>query len=86
MSWTGLCLDGPYKGRQLTSRFPKGVLLCDRPNNRAWIYEWVGEAFKVRPPGQIELVSDENAPKNRWRAALESNYDVLAYDPEEATV
>jgi hypothetical protein len=80
--WSGPCLNGPYRGVTLTSRFPKGVLLVDRPGNRAWIYEWVGGAFQVRDSEPTELISDRNAPKNRWRAALEPNYDVKAYDPE----
>lgn len=77
----GVCRGGPLDGKTAVSRFPKGFLLVDKPNNRAWIYEWgfPGEGeFAVRDADGMELISDGSAPMNRFRAAEERSYDVLA--------
>lgn len=74
----GVCTGGPMDGKTAVSRFPKGFLLCDKPNGRAWIYEATEEGFTVRDADGEELISDPDAPMNRFRAAEEKSYDVLA--------
>lgn len=85
--WSGPCIGGPLHAREGASRFPKGFLLVDRPGKRAWIYDYVpwadsptGGAFQVRIAEGAVLVEDLNAPKNRFRAAEESEFDVRAMD------
>lgn len=86
---TGTCLDGPLAGQELSTRYPKGALLCDRPAGKVWIYEWTGEAFQSRTGDDaLDLIEDESAANNRFRAAAEGDYDVLAApwaggDPDE---
>lgn len=81
--YAGTCHGGPLDGQEALSRFPKGFLICDKPNNRAWIYEYDGEgSFTVRDEAGMELVSDPSAPMNRFRAAEERSYDVLALPGE----
>lgn len=77
---TGLCLNGPLAGLELTSRYPRGVLLCDRPAGHAWLYDWCPDgAFRSRSGDEpLQLVEDETAEDNRWRAAEEGDYDVMA--------
>lgn len=78
-SRTGLCLNGPLAGLELTSRYPKGVLLCDRPARHAWIYDWCGDGFRSRTGDEpMPLNEDDTATDNRWRAAEEGDFDVVA--------
>jgi hypothetical protein len=74
----GICIGGPLDGQPLVSRFPKGVLLVDRPAGLCWIYEWqpARGVFAVRDE-RPEPVHTEG-PRNRYRAAAEANYDVCA--------
>lgn len=78
--YTGTCVGGPYHGTTMTSRYPKGFLLVDRPSNTAWIYDY-GNApaavFTCRDTAGATL--DE---AGRWRAAEEATYDVIAYDTD----
>lgn len=76
MSFEAMCRGGPLNGEKLLSRFPKGVLLVDRPSNRCWIYERRGDLFVVRNEEPMPILTE--GPKNRRRAAEESNYDVVA--------
>lgn len=88
MAFEGVCHGGPLDGQQATSRCPEGFLLVDKPRGWCWVYELVGDqgGFFVRDeagePVQVE------GPKNRYRAACEGKYDVLAApwaggDPDE---
>lgn len=77
----GICQDGPLFGLKLQSRADrgrKGVLLVDKQNNKCWIYEWDSETktYSVRDeePMDVQTVGE----KNRFRAAEECNYDVVA--------
>jgi len=73
-----VCRGGPLDGKVEQSRCPKGFLLVDKPNNRAWIYDYTGGEFVSREPA--ELISDPTATHNRFRAAEERSYDVRAYE------
>lgn len=72
----GTAHDGPLDGVQLASRRPRGVLLVDRPAGECWLYDWRDGGFYARSTEPMRL-SDDGAD-NRWRAAEEGEYDVLA--------
>jgi hypothetical protein len=76
--YEGICFGGPLNMKTMTSRFPKGFLLVDKPANKLWIYEWnkTGLRFDVRDEEPMEVLIEGS--KNRYRAAEESNYDVIA--------
>jgi hypothetical protein len=71
--YTGVCHGGPMDGMEGQSRFPKGFVLMDEADSRAWVYDRHGEAFIAR---QVDNLDRERAKK----AAEEANYDVRAYD------
>jgi hypothetical protein len=50
----------------------------DKPANQCWIYDWDDRerAFNVRDAYGMEVLIE--GPKNRYRAAEESEYDVIA--------
>lgn len=79
---TGTCVDGPLDGQQAASRKPKGFILVNREKALVWIYDWDGKQFTCRYPGGAPENADPDAPKNRYRAAAEAEYDVLA-DPSQ---
>lgn len=86
---TGTCEGGPLDGQRISSRFPKGLLVVNRRLHEVAIYDIAGEedspTFVVRETNgnwRQPEISDIGAPKNRFRAALEPNYDVVAYDPD----
>lgn len=80
--YSGVCVGGPLDGQDASSRFPKGILLCDRPARKVWIYDSISDGeefhFLVRIADGVELIEDPAAPKNRWRAAEEAEFDVQA--------
>jgi hypothetical protein len=83
--YTAWCVGGLFDRQRWTSRFPKGFMVVNRPAGEIVIYDAVDGAWVAREENgswKLPEISDENAPKNRWRAALEPNYDVVAYDPE----
>jgi len=79
MLYLGVGVGGPFDGVEVISRFPKGFLAVDRPINRCWIYDFQENIsqFVVRDADGYDLVNDITAPKNRVRAALEDEYDVM---------
>lgn len=74
--YQGRCVGGPLDGQPARSRYPKGFLLVDRPAGQCWIYEWTGTRFEVRDERPMPVHTE--GPVNRYRAAEEPNYDVLA--------
>lgn len=80
--WSGVCIGGPMNSQEGASRYPSGFLLVDRNINRVWIYDWseAENCFYVRIADGEELVNDPDAPKNRFRAAEESEFDIRAID------
>lgn len=76
---TGMCVGGPMNGHVAHSRFPKGILVCDREADKAWLYDWDGAEFICRGPVGMPLFDEDDAGvDSRQRAAEESEYDVLA--------
>lgn len=78
VTYWGMCHGGPLEGKEAVSRFPKGFLLVDKATNRCWIYDYDKEqhTFSARQEEPMEVQTE--GEKNRYRAALEPNYDVLA--------
>jgi hypothetical protein len=76
----GTCHGGPLDGQRAASRFPKGFLLVDKPAGHCWIYEWNAEkqTFHVRSDEPMPVHEDGAFGYDRYRAAAEPNYDVLA--------
>jgi len=74
--YEGICLGGPLNGQTMEVRFPKGFLLIDKPADKVWIYDRIEDGFVVRDEIPSKVLTE--GPKNRYRAAEESNYDVLA--------
>lgn len=79
--YQGICYGGPFDGLRGQSRFPKGFLLVDKARNCCWIYEYEGGdeppgVFKVRDEQPMRVLTE--GPRNRYRAAMEPNYDVRA--------
>jgi len=73
----GLAHGGPMDGLEVSSRYPKGVLVVDRPNNLAWLYDWSEEAKEFF----IRLGYENGQPLEydaRIRAAEEFDFDVMA--------
>lgn len=78
--WNGPCHGGPMNHEDGVSRFPRGFLLVDRVHNRVWIYDWMDDGFYVRLENGSVLINDPEAPKNRWRAAEEAEFDIRAWE------
>lgn len=81
--WTGPCIGGPMNHHDGVSRYPAGFLLVDRATGRVWIYDCIEEPsgechFLVRETDGRELIDDPAAPKNRFRAAEEAEFDIRA--------
>jgi hypothetical protein len=72
---TGVCHGGPMNGMEGESRHPKGFVLLDEKDSRAWVYDRHGDAFIARKVEPLNRVGAE-------KAAEEANYDVRAYDRE----
>ena len=78
--WTGPCVGGPMDTMEGYSRFPAGFLLVNRPIGRVWLYDWVEAEghFLVREADGAPLIENPTADKNRYRAAEEPEFDVIA--------
>lgn len=75
--WEGPCRGGPMDGQTGQSRFSNGFLLADKPNGRAWIYDWneKTQEFVCR-----DAVGDTLDEAGRRKAANGLTYDVRAVD------
>lgn len=71
----GMCHGGPMDGMEGASRYPKGFVLMDAKDSRAWVYDRHGDAYVCR---EVDVLDRERGAK----AAEEANYDVRAYDRE----
>ena len=78
-TYMGECHGGPWDTRVVTARRPNGFLLVDKPGNRAWVYDWNGDAFICREP-----VGDELDFDRRMKAAEDPDWDVMSYDGSAA--
>lgn len=73
MGYEGTARGGPFDGQPLISRYPGGVLVVDRPTNRAWVYDYHpgSQTFQVRADAPEPL-----SEQGRFKAATEFIYDV----------
>lgn len=83
--YEGLAVGGPLDGETVQSRYPKGFLLVDKPNNRAWVYDYDEGHNKSgdRLADRSRFVAREQYTLDhakRLRAAEEFDYDVRAFD------
>lgn len=72
--YEGLCVGGPVDGRIVASRFPRGILVVDRSNDRCWIYDYDAGRFTVRETEGRPL----NRDKRMYAALEDRDFDVLA--------
>lgn len=73
----GVCEGGPMDGMEGMSRFPKGFVLSDPRDSRAWVYDY--------DPQRNVFVSRQKDIRDTVRethAAQGANYDVRAFDWE----
>lgn len=58
--YVGTAVGGPMNGKVVEGRYPGGILFVDKPNNKAWIYDYFADQgkFYVRPTG-FDAVWDE---------------------------
>lgn len=78
--YQGVCVGGPWNGRNVTVRRPKGFLLIDTDAPDVplmWLYDYADATFTVRHE-QPRAMHDEG----RWRAADEGEYDLLVLGAE----
>jgi hypothetical protein len=72
VSHFGLAQGGTLDGKELHSRDPKGVVVCDRIKGQAELYRWDGTQFVhawTRPLDQEKM---ESIPEDPY-------YDVIAH-------
>lgn len=82
--YSGDCYGGPYDMLRVTSRYPRGFLLVDKPDRICWIYDYADGRFTCRDP---QGAGDRREPLawplddvRRWQAADSDSWDVRAYD------
>lgn len=78
---TATCSGGPYHGRVVISRFPKGFLLVARSATWAWLYDYEPGAHWYTCRDATGMPLNEPA---RLRAAEEGSYDVVAFNDDPA--
>jgi|MudIll2142460700_1097286.scaffolds.fasta_scaffold00081_4 hypothetical protein len=77
--YTGVGVGGPADGIELVSRFPKGLLVVDRPAGLVHIYDF--EAVMSGELGRFVVREEAGRGEDverRFSAALGSEYDVIS--------
>lgn len=71
----GVCEGGPMDGMPMQSRYPKGFLLSDPSDSRAWVYDYdeTRHVFVSRKKDIRDTVRELHAVEG-------NNYDVRAFD------
>ena len=79
--YTGLAVGGPMAGEVLTTDYPKGIVIIDRPRGQMWIYDWDLEKknFSVRGSEPQVLQWSQEEQYNIRRAMEENNYEVRSH-------
>jgi hypothetical protein len=73
--YEGMCEGGPMNGTPGQSRFPKGFVIIDQPNSRAWVYDYDRSAGVF-----VSRRRDVHDRVRHLHAAEGANYDVRAFD------
>lgn len=76
--YIGQCVGGPMDGEEGQSRFPKGFVLIDKPNSRAWVYDFEESTGVFTARSQ-----DVHDMQRANHAAEGSDYDVRALERRE---
>lgn len=73
--YEGVCEGGPMDGMPGQSRYPKGFLLSDPRDSRAWVYDYdeTRNVFVSRKKDVRDTVRELDAAEG-------ANYDVRAFD------
>lgn len=71
----GVCEGGPMDGMEGQSRFPKGFVVIDSHNSRAWVYDYDRSAGVF-----VSRRRDVHDRIRGLQAAEGANYDVRAFD------
>lgn len=75
--YEGMCEGGPMNGIPGQSRFPKGFVVIDQPNSRAWVYDYDRSAGVF-----VSRRRDVHDRIRHLHAAEGANYDVRAFDSD----
>lgn len=73
--YEGIAVGGPFDGRQVESRFPKGFICADPAGGRVWVYDYNDSTDQF-----IAREVDKLDRNKAMKAALSDTYDVRAYD------
>jgi hypothetical protein len=73
--FTHRCQGGALDGQDVTSRFPDGFLLVDKPDERVLIYKHDFYADTWVPDGTWQTLDRARS----WATADGNSYDVIAY-------
>lgn len=70
---------GPLDGKKIESRYPKGFLLVDKPQQKVWIYHYVPEGT---PNGWVCCLGSPHAQDALLQSAAANGFefDVRAFD------
>lgn len=75
----GPALGGPLAGEILTTDYPKGIIVVDKPKNKAWVYDWNFETRNFQARAEQSLVWDQAEKFNIRRAMEENHYEVRSH-------
>lgn len=75
----GAALGGPMAGQVLTTDYPKGIIIVDKPKGKAWVYDWNFESRNFQSRAEAPLIWDQEEQYNIRRAAHENNYEVRSH-------
>jgi hypothetical protein len=76
---SGLAVGGPLAGEVLATDYPKGIIIVDRPKNRAWVYDWNFEDRKFHARPEQDLKWEQSEKFNIRRAMEQNNYEVRSH-------
>lgn len=79
--YSGVAVGGSMAGEVLTTDYPKGAIIVDRPKGTAWIYDWDSQTrtFVARGSEPEALQWSQDTKFNIRRAMEENNYEVRSH-------
>lgn len=82
-TYTYTAHGGPLDGQVIESRYPKGFLLVDKPEQKVWIYHYIAEdAANKGPFGWVCCLGSPHGQDDLLQSAAANgfSYDVRAFD------
>lgn len=78
-TYTYTAHGGPLDGKTIESRYPKGFLLVNKPDQKVWIYHYVAEGDVT---GWVCCLGSPHAQDNLLQSVAASgfDFDVRAFD------